>query len=95
MVCFMLWRLRNAILVEKKNAKNDFEKSLHLEGGRGVKTNLEKKICNSYPKLGSLLFSASLSSLSKSSLPVWISKSSSEFTKLHNGLDLVVVMTMN
>ena len=33
MVCFMLWRLRNAILVEKKNAKNDFEKSLHFEGG--------------------------------------------------------------
>ena len=41
MVCFMLWRLRNAILVEKKNAKNDFEKSLHFEGG-GVKANLEK-----------------------------------------------------
>ena len=32
----MLWRLRNAILVEKKNAKNDFEKSLHFEGGGGT-----------------------------------------------------------
>ena len=38
----MLWRLRNAILVEKKNAKNDFEKSLHFEGGGGAKANLEK-----------------------------------------------------
>ena len=28
-------------LVEKKNDKNDFEKSLHFEGG-GVKANLEK-----------------------------------------------------
>ena len=42
MVCFMLWRLRNAILVEKKNAKNDFEKSLHFKGGEGVEANLEK-----------------------------------------------------
>ena len=30
------------LVEEKKNDKNDFEKSLHFEGGGGVKANLEK-----------------------------------------------------